>query len=603
MLFYVFNLIYVIKPLLPSPLAGEGLTIGKGRGVRRGLTPKPYLHALHPPKEPTMTIFAEAIATLLSNNPLLLLFVVAALGYFIGHIKIAGFSLGIAAVLFVGLAFGALGPDVKLPEIIYLLGLVLFVYTIGLASGPGFFRSLGQRGLRDNALVLAILLLSAGLTVALALVFGLKAPLAAGLFAGSLTNTPALAGILEALKGQGATEVALAAPVVAYSLSYPLGVIVMLLALYGFKRLAGINIKAESAKLPEGQRDGLVHQSIVIDSSLSGQNLLQLAKQRAWSVVFSRIQSASGLALVGPSTVLAAGDVLSVVGTPEQLVQVLPLLGQAAPVALELDRSQLDFRRIMVSARQVAGKTIASLDLPSRFGAIITRVGRGDSDILPSGRLVLELGDRVRVVCPPAQMRAVGSFFGDSLRALSEVDVLTFAVGISLGLLLGSISWPLPSFGGETSSFKLGFAGGPLLVGLILGFVGRSRSMLWQLPYQANLTLRQLGLILFLAGVGTRAGYAFVGAVAAGLPLVLAGAALTAIAALLTLAIGYWLLKIPFPLLAGMLSGLQTQPAVLAFAQEQAENDLPNLGYTSVYPLAMIAKIILAQLLLLLLPK
>jgi putative transport protein len=554
-----------------------------------------------------MTIFAEAITTLLSNNPLLLLFIVAAIGYFIGHIKIAGFSLGIAAVLFVGLAFGSLGPDVKLPEIIYLLGLVLFVYTIGLASGPGFFRALGQRGLRDNALVLAILLLSTGFTVVLALVFGLKGPLAAGLFAGSLTNTPALAGILEALKSRGVLEQALAVPVVAYSLSYPLGVVVMLLVLYGFRFLAKINIKAESALVPEGQRDGLVHQSIEIRAALSGQNLFQLAKTQAWSVIFSRIRTAHGLSLVGPTTLLADGDILSVVGTPQQLAQVLPVLGQAAPIALEIDRSQLDFRRMMVSSRQVAGQTIASLDLPGRFGAIITRVGRGDSDILPTGAMVLELGDRVRVVCPPAHLPAVSSFFGDSVRALSEVDILTFAVGISLGLLLGSISWPLPTFGGEASSFRLGFAGGPLLVGLILGAVGRTRlifgSVLWQLPYQANLTLRQLGLVLFLAGVGTRAGYAFIGAVGAGLPLILIGATMTALAGLLTLSIGYWLFKIPFPLLAGMLSGLQTQPAVLAFAQEQAENDLPNLGYTSVYPLAMIAKIILAQVLLLLLPK
>jgi putative transport protein len=212
---------------------------------------------------------------------------------------------------------------------------------------------------------------------------------------------------------------------------------------------------------------------------------------------------------------------------------------------------------------------------------------------------VLELGDRVRVLTHRERMDAVSGFFGDSYRALSEIDILTFSLGLALGLLLGIVPVPLP--GGIV--FRLGFAGGPLIMALILGALGRTGPMVWSLPYSANLTLRQIGLVLFLAGVGTRSGYAFVTTFAqgGGILLFAAGAGITCITALATLWVGHKLLKIPLSLLIGMLSGLQTQPAVLGFALEQTGNDLPNIGYATVYPIATIAKIFLAQLLLTLL--
>ena len=196
-------------------------------------------------------------------------------------------------------------------------------------------------------------------------------------------------------------------------------------------------------------------------------------------------------------------------------------------------------------------------------------------------------------------MDAVGAFFGDSYRALSEIDILTFSLGIALGLLLGTVPIPLP--GGVT--FRLGLAGGPLIVALILGALGRTGPLVWGLPYSANLTLRQIGLILFLAGIGTRAGYAFLSTFTqgGGLTIFAAGAAVTCITALATLWVGHRLLKIPMSLLIGMLSGLQTQPSVLGYALEQTGNDLPNIGYATVYPIATISKIIFAQLLLTLL--
>jgi putative transport protein len=542
---------------------------------------------------------------LLEKSPLLLLFLVAAIGYPLGHLKLGGFSLGVSAVLFTGLIFGSLSSDMKLPEVVYQFGLVLFVYTIGLSSGPGFFAAMRRKGLRDNVFAVAVLFAAGAVVAVASLLLKFKPTSAAGLFAGALTNTPALAGVLETLKSiapKATFEQMLAEPVVAYSVTYPIGVIGMLLAIGLFERFWKVDQRLEASKAPElkGSFEGITHQSVVVTSSdYQIKPITQIAKERGWHVVFGRYQHANGVTLVSPETRLEPGDVISLVGSPSEVEAVTNELGEPSLEALELNRSALDFRRVVVSSPKVAGKRLDQLELPQHFGAIITRVGRGDVDLLPNRELKLELGDRVRVVCPPSRMNEVSGFLGDSYRAISEIDIMTFSVGIALGLLLGAISVPLP--GG--SSLKLGIAGGPLIVGLILGALGRTGSVLWQLPHSANLTLRQLGVILFLAGVGTRSGYAFVSTFASGggVLLFLVGAVVTCLTAFITLWVGYKILNISFPILTGMLAGIQTQPAVLAFANERAKNDLPNIGYSSVYPVAMIAKILIAQLLLTLL--
>jgi putative transport protein len=239
---------------------------------------------------------------------------------------------------------------------------------------------------------------------------------------------------------------------------------------------------------------------------------------------------------------------------------------------------------------------LRDLDLPGRFGAVVTRLRRGDVDFVPDDDTVVERGDRVRVLANSATIRDVTGFLGDSYRALSEMDVLTFSVGCALGLGLGLVPIPLP--GGL--ALRRGLAGGPLIVGLFLGYLGRTGPVLWTLSYSVNLTVRQLGLILFLAGVGTRAGYDFVRYLASGDGLLAfaAGAGITLSAAALTLLAGARLLHLPFGTLAGTLAGLQTQPAVLGFALEQTKDESPNVGYATVYPVAMIAKVLLGQLLL-----
>jgi putative transport protein len=540
------------------------------------------------------------IVQILRDNPLLLLFLVAAIGYPLGRLKIGGASLGVAAVLFVGLAFGALDPDLKLPEIVYSLGLVLFVYTIGLSSGSVFFSSLRRQGIKSNLLVLGVLVLAAALAAAAKLLFNLKTTLTAGMFAGSLTNTPALAGILEHIAASapaGLLDQMSAEPVIAYSLTYPVGVLGMLLVIYLLQRLWKVDYRAEL----EGSREFGVAQEPLESCTISVQadqalSIAELVSQNGWDVIFSRMMHDGQVHLVGGQDLLKAGDLLCVVGRHDELETVTATLGQIAAERLEFDLSIYDKRRVVVSSAKIAGRRLCDLRLGERFGAIISRVRRGDLEILPHGNTMLTLGDQLRVLAPHEKLNDVAGFFGDSYRAVSEVDVLAFGLGVALGLLVGMVPIPLP--GGVT--LRLGIAGGTLVTALVVGALGRSGPIVWEMPFGANLTLRQIGLVLFLAGIGTRAGYAFFSMLQQGdgWLVLAAGAVITGITALVTLWVGYKLLRIPMGMMLGILAGLQTQPAVLGFALEQSDNELPNIGYATVYPVAMVAKILLAQILL-----
>lgn len=545
---------------------------------------------------------------ILIDNPLLLLFLVAGIGYPLGRIRVRGSSFGVAAVLFVGLAFGALDPAMKLPEVVYMLGLSLFIYAIGLSGGPTFLASLKRQGLRYNLLVVGILTFCAALVAVAGKFLHLKPTIAAGLFAGSLTSTPALAAILDTLKhnysGSGLEDL-LAEPVIGYSLCYPMGVIGTVLAIGLAQRLWKINFASEAKQLRDlgAPTEPLKNFTIRVTRApvCCTKPLEDIRSEQGWDVVFGRVKREGQFQLATMEDRLMVGDLITVVGSAGEIERAAAYLGERSEEEIDLDRSEFDFRRIFVSSPQVAGRRIKDLNLRKRFGAVITRVRRGDDDFLPNGDLVLELGDRVRVVTHHDNMKAVTRYLGDSYRAVSEVDILTFSGGLALGLLLGILPIPLP--GGIT--FKFGFAGGPLVVALVLGTIGYSGKMVWNMPYSANMTLRQIGMVLFLAGVGTRAGYSFLSTFAKGGGLVIfgTGVVLTCLASLLALWIGYRLLKIPMTLLIGIIAGLQTQTAVLGYALDQTRNDLPNIGFASVYPAATIYKIICVQVLLALLAR
>ena len=540
----------------------------------------------------------QGMIRLLAGNPLLLLLAVAAVGYAAGKAT----RLGLAAVLFTGLAFGALDPSLRLPEEAYLSGLALFVYALGLSYGPSFFASLRRRGMRDTVLVLGVLVLATLVAAGTARLLGVGGALAAGAFSGGLTNTPALAAVLESLQNAGGADLErrLLEPVVAYSLAYPFGVGGMLLAMEAawrrFRPDAGRDAAGLAGVVPGA--GGLDARTVrVFRPGAGGRTLGEVVRAQGWRVVFARHRRRDGLlevALGGP--LLEEGDQLTLVGPPEEVAAVTEFLGEENRTPLDLDRAVLDYRRIFVSRREAAGFTVEELRLPERFGVVITRVRRGDAEFVPERETTLELGDRVRVVGRVPDLERAGKFLGDSYRAVSEIDLLSFSVGLTLGIVLGMVAVELP--GGVR--FRLGLAGGPLVVALILGSLGRTGPLLWTMPYSANLTLRQFGMVLFLAGVGTRAGGAFVGTLSGGggWALLGLGAVITTPTAVALFMAGRSWLRIPITLRVGMAGGIQTQPALLAWAVDRTGSEEPNVGYASVYPVAFIGKVILAQLLL-----
>ena len=541
---------------------------------------------------------------LLIDSPLLLLFLVLAVGYGIGNIRIFGSRLGVAAVLFVGLGFGALSPDLSVPDIVFQMGLVIFVYTIGLSNGPGFFAVFKGEGRRMLVYALVILVLPVLLTVGFSLLFGANNATASGIFAGVSTNTPALSSVLDYINNTASVPLRdglLADVVVAYSLVYPIGVIGYMLAISMTERLWQIDYGEEAYALrkqyPTAQE---MENRTVLISQLpeAGVVMREFMRENELNVVFGRMRRGdnANMKLISYDTRLFNGDEITIVGAAEDVESVTGLLGEKAEDHLTTDSTYFSNSRIFVSNPEVAGEQLATLNLKEKYNVIITRIGRGDTDILATSNTIIELGDRIRVVGDRNDIREMRKLFGDSYHALSEVNLLSLGLGITLGLLLGMTTFTLP--GGI--EFRLGAAGGPLIVALILGVLRRTGQIVWTLPYSANLTLRQIGLSFLLAVVGVRSGHVFFSTLTDGDSLIILaiGALVTFITAFGTLLIGYKGFKIPFSILIGTVS---LQPAVLGFSLERAKNQLPNVGYALTFPIGIISKIVFAQMIYILL--
>ena len=531
----------------------------------------------------------EIIVKYLEENKLFLLFLVVAIGYLFGKIKIKGFSLGIAAVLFVGIGFGSLSEKLALPDIVYILGLVFFVYTTGLQAGPGFFTSFDKNGIIYNLTMIGVLSFTAVLTIFLGKTFEMNANIISGLFAGSLTSTPALASIVDTLKNSlintPPEELSkfLGEPIAGYSIGYPYGVIGVIISFFLFKKIFKINVEKESSEIAEklgiGSQDLERRDIRITNPEIFGKAVEYLfSNYDLRGLVIARIKKKDRLEIVHGKTILEKDDIITLVGT--KLKEHTSFFGVHDHTHLFSDRTTLDFRRVFVSNKDVIGYSI-------------TRIKRGDSDIIPSPHTILQGGDRIRIVAAKEDMDKVSKFFGDSYHSLTEIDYISMAIGITLGLFIGEIPIPLP--GG--ASFKLGYAGGPLIVALILGYIGRTGNIVWGMSYNANLTLRQMGVVLFLSGIGLKAGFSFGTNFAKyGLLLITLGFIITTVNTALMMFIGRVILKIPYPLLLGIISGMQTQPACIAYANAEIKNSVPNFGYSLVFPIAMISKILLAQI-------
>ena len=555
----------------------------------------------------------EQVLFFFAHNPLLMLFAVVALGYPISKIRVAGASFGIASILFAGIALGALvmapGLDPTLKKdiskemkLVYELGLAVFVYAMGLSISHSFWAAFSREGMKKNAVVLLVMLASTGFVVLLAKAMGFNARYAAGLLTGSFTNMPALAGVIERVKTMtGVGPVELAQPTVASAIAYPIGVLVPMLIILVSAKVFRVNLREEADGLKDYQTG---HQKLevwtlrVTQPEAVSMTKRDIRAPQGLHVVFGRVLRKAELLIPGPDFRLQLEDLVTVVGSPEDLAKVEALVGQRSHVELDRDQSALDATRVFVSSRDVVGVPLGRLDLINKHAAIITRVRRGDLWFVPDGDTVLELGDRVRVTTRRDNIEAIEEFFGDSYRDLSEVSFLTFAMGLAAGLALGQLPIPLS----HGIIFKLGFAGGPLAVALILGRFHRIGPLVWNFPYSANHTIRQFGLVLFAAGIGVISGEGFRAIVSQNisvLPLFLGAAFLVCFMAdSLTMVLGHKLFGIPLNIMFGILAGTHTQPVVLGYANHHTGNELPNVGFATVYPLATILKIVLAQVLL-----
>jgi putative transport protein len=475
---------------------------------------------------------------------------------------------------------------------------VLFVYAMGVSSGRAFFDAF-RRGYRQNALAAGVLILGGLLTFGLARMLGLSAPVASGLYCGALTNTPALAAVQERVReraaksGLPAQDVKTLSdlPVLAYSVAYPLGVVGALICFHLVRRAWRVTIEP-----PPDAPELTVSDFVVNNPAVIGHPIGELMNRQGDSpFVISRIRRGGCVDIPRPDMLLAEGDIVAVVGDERALRHAVDMLGAASPTQIAGDRSELDYRRVFVSRREVVGKRIRELDLQGRLSAVITRLRRGDVDVVPHPETRLEYGDRVRVLTRRANLPAVATYFGDSLRGEAEMHIGSLAIGMVLGVIVGML--PIPIGGGGT--VRLGLAGGSLVVALVLGRLERSGGISWVMPLPANLTIRQIGLLLFLAGVGTRAGHSFLDTVRHdGAQLLLAGTVVTFVVTLATLVAGRQFLGVRFDALLGLASGVQTQPACLAYADGLAHSEVPSVAYATVYPTAMIVKILVAQLLL-----
>ena len=536
-----------------------------------------------------------------------ILALVAVVGLFIGNVKFRGVGLGIGGVLFGGIIVGhfvsqagmTLSSDML--HVIQEFGLILFVYTIGIQVGPGFFASLRVSGLRLNLFAVLIVIIGGLVTAILHKLFDIPLPVVLGIFSGAVTNTPALGAGQQILRDLGTPMAMVDQMGMSYAMAYPFGICGILFTMWMLRVIFRVNVETEAQQHESTRTNGgaLIR---TINIRVENPNLHNLAIKdvpilNGDKVICSRLKREETLKVPSPETVIQLGDLLHLVGQPADLHNAQLVIGQEVDTSLSTKGTDLRVARVVVTNENVLGKRIRDLHFKERYDVVISRLNRAGVELVASSDISLQFGDILNLVGRPSAIDAVANVLGNAQQKLQQVQMLPVFIGIGLGVLLGSIPVFVPGF---PAALKLGLAGGPLIMALILGRIGSIGKLYWFMPPSANLALRELGIVLFLSVVGLKSGGDFIHTLVdgEGLSWIGYGALITAVPLITVGILARMLAKMNYLTMCGMLAGSMTAPPALAFANNlHPTSGAAALSYATVYPLVMFLRIITPQLL------
>lgn len=536
-----------------------------------------------------------------------ILALVAVVGLFIGNVKFRGVGLGIGGVLFGGIIVGhfvsqagmTLSSDML--HVIQEFGLILLVYTIGIQVGPGFFASLRVSGLRLNLFAVLIVIIGGLVTAILHKLFDIPLPVVLGIFSGAVTNTPALGAGQQILRDLGTPMAMVDQMGMSYAMAYPFGICGILFTMWMLRVIFRVNVETEAQQHESTRTNGgaLIR---TINIRVENPNLHNLAIKdvpilNGDKVICSRLKREETLKVPSPETVIQLGDLLHLVGQPADLHNAQLVIGQEVDTSLSTKGTDLRVARVVVTNENVLGKRIRDLHFKERYDVVISRLNRAGVELVASSDISLQFGDILNLVGRPSAIDAVANVLGNAQQKLQQVQMLPVFIGIGLGVLLGSIPVFVPGF---PAALKLGLAGGPLIMALILGRIGSIGKLYWFMPPSANLALRELGIVLFLSVVGLKSGGDFIHTLVdgEGLSWIGYGALITAVPLITVGILARMLAKMNYLTMCGMLAGSMTDPPALAFANNlHPTSGAAALSYATVYPLVMFLRIITPQLL------
>lgn len=528
---------------------------------------------------------------------------VISVGVLLGKIKVFGISLGVTFVLFVGILMGHFGftSETHILHFVREFGLILFVFCIGLQVGPSFFSSFKKGGMTLNLLAVGIVALNIIVTLAIYFIANgrVELPMMIGILYGAVTNTPGLGAAQEALNQLHYTGDPIA---LGYACAYPLGVIGIIGCMIALRYIFRINLKKEEDSIKSQETD-MRHQPHMLhlevrNESLEGKTIIEVKDFLARPFVCSRIRHDGHVSIPNQDTVFHLGDQLFIVCSEEDAAAVTAFIGPEIQVDWEKQDMPMVSRRILVTKSEINGRKLGSMHFRSMYGVNVTRINRSGTDLFADPNLVLQVGDRVMVVGQQDAIERVASVLGNQLKRLDTPNIVTIFVGIFLGILLGSLPFAFP---GMPTPVKLGLAGGPLVVAILIGRFGHKLKLVTYTTMSANLMLREIGIVLFLASVGIEAGEHFVQTVVEGDGLLYVGYGflITIIPLLIMGVIARLYYKVNYFTLMGLIAGSTTDPPALAYANQVSGVDAPSVGYSTVYPLTMFLRILAGQMILL----